>query len=56
MNMHMIIINFRGRFVQGALPLRPSAVRQVGLMISGRQAGEFRLMVKAIEALDHQAG
>ena len=48
--------SFRGRFVQGALPLRPEAVRQVGLMISDRQAGEFRLMVKAIEALDHQAG
>ena len=48
--------SFRGRFVQGALPLRPAAVRQVGLMISDRQAGEFRLMVKAIEALDHQAG
>lgn len=48
--------NFRGRFVQGALPLRPEAVRQIGLMISDKQAGAFRLMVKSIEALDHQAG
>lgn len=47
--------SFRGRFVKGALPLRPEAVRQVGLMISDKQAGAFRLMVKAIEAMDHRA-
>jgi NADH dehydrogenase [ubiquinone] 1 alpha subcomplex assembly factor 1 len=45
--------NFRGRRVPGAPPLQPEMVRQVGLMISDRQAGEFRLMVKAIEAVDH---
>ena len=48
--------SFRGKFVQGALPLQPELVRQVGLMISDRQAGAFRLMVKAIEAVDHQPG
>ena len=42
--------SFRGRIVKDAPPLRPDMVRQVGLMISGKQAGEFRLMVKAIEA------
>ena len=43
--------SFRGGIVQGALPLQPERVRQVGLMISGKQAGEFRLMVKTIEAV-----
>ncbi|MCF8212077.1 MAG: CIA30 family protein [Rhodoferax sp.] len=32
-------------------PLRPEAVRQVGLMISGMQSGTFRLLVKTIDAL-----
>lgn len=44
---------FRGRVVPGAPPLRPEAVRQVGLMIADKQAGTFRLMVKTIEALAH---
>jgi hypothetical protein len=43
--------NFRGRLVPGAPPLQPEAVRQVGLMISDKQAGPFRLMLKHIEAL-----
>ena len=43
--------SFRGRLVQGAPALRPGAVRQVGLMISDKQDGNFRLMVKTIEAL-----
>jgi len=42
--------SFRGRIVQGAPPLQPERVRQVGLMISDKQAGEFRLMVKTIDA------
>lgn len=42
---------FRGRTVQGAPPLHPERVRQVGLMISDKQAGEFRLRVKTIEAV-----
>lgn len=43
--------NFRGRLVPGAPPLQPQAVRQVGLMISDKQAGPFRLMIKTIEAV-----
>lgn len=43
--------SFRGRTVQGAPPLQPEMVRQVGLMISDKQAGEFRLMVKTVEAV-----
>ncbi|MDD2882174.1 MAG: CIA30 family protein [Rhodoferax sp.] len=43
--------NFRGRIVQEAPPLHPERVRQVGLMISDKQAGEFRLLVKTIEAV-----
>jgi hypothetical protein len=43
--------SFRGRTVKGVPPLHPEMVRQVGLMISGKQAGEFRLMVKTIEAV-----
>lgn len=42
--------NFRGMAVPGAPLLRPEAVRQVGLMISDKQAGAFRLMVKTIAA------
>ncbi len=45
--------NFRGRVVQAAPPLQPEQVRQVGLMISDKQAGEFRLPVKTLEALSH---
>jgi hypothetical protein len=45
--------NFRGRRVPGALPLQPAEVKQVGLMISDRQAGAFRLLVKTLEAVDH---
>ena len=43
--------SFRGRTVQGAPPLHPEMVRQVGLMISDKQAGKFRLLVKTIEAV-----
>jgi hypothetical protein len=45
--------NFRGRRVLGAPPLQPAEVKQVGLMISDRQAGAFRLLVKTLEAVDH---
>lgn len=45
--------NFRGRRVPGAPPLQPAEVKQVGLMISDRQAGAFRLLVKTLEAVDH---
>jgi hypothetical protein len=43
--------SFRGRIVHGAPALQPEAVSQVGLMISDRQAGAFRLMVRTIEAI-----
>lgn len=42
---------FRGRLVPGAPPLRPETVKQMGLLISDKQAGAFRLMVKTIEAV-----
>lgn len=42
---------FRGRLVQDAPALRPEAVKQIGLLISDRQAGVFRLMVKTIQAV-----
>jgi len=46
---------FRGRVVQGAPALRPELVTQVGLMISDKQAGPFRLLVKSIAALESTA-
>ncbi len=39
---------FRGRPVPEAGPLDPGAVRQVGLMIAGGQAGPFRLDIRSI--------
>ncbi len=39
---------FRGRPVPEAGPLDPAAVRQVGLMIAGGQAGAFRLDIRSI--------
>lgn len=41
---------WRGREVAGAGPLDPGAVRTVGLLIGGRQAGPFRLEVAALAA------
>lgn len=49
--LHMFEPRFRGRLVQYAPALRPEAVKQIGLLISDRQAGVFRLMVKTIEAV-----
>lgn len=40
--------SFRGRDVPGAPLLQPARIRQVGLMIAGRQAGVFRLDVRRI--------
>lgn len=40
--------NFRGREVPGAPELDPARIRQVGLMISARQAGPFSLDVRSI--------
>jgi len=40
--------SFRGREVPGAPPLDPARIRQVGLMIAGRQAGPFALDIQRI--------
>lgn len=40
---------FRGRVIPDAPPLDPARIRQVGLMIAGRQAGPFALGVRRIE-------
>ncbi len=40
--------SFRGRDVPGAPALDPSRIRQVGLMISARQAGPFALDIRRI--------
>jgi NADH dehydrogenase [ubiquinone] 1 alpha subcomplex assembly factor 1 len=37
--------SFRGRVVLGAPPLDPGKVRQLGLMISEKQAGAFELLI-----------
>jgi hypothetical protein len=42
---------FRGRPLPGEPPLDPRRVRQIGLMISDRQAGPFRLEIAAIEVV-----
>jgi len=39
---------FRGREVSGAPALDPARIRQVGLMIAGRQAGSFALDIRGI--------
>ena len=46
------LATFRGRPVQEASALRPELVTQVGLMISDKQAGPFRLLVKSIAAIE----
>jgi hypothetical protein len=40
--------SFRGRDVPGAPALDPARIRQVGLMIAGRQAGPFALDIRRI--------
>lgn len=40
---------WRGRIVDNAAVLTPSQVRQIGLLIADRQAGAFRLEIRAIE-------
>ena len=42
---------FRGKAVPDAPHLQPALVTQLGLMISDRQAGPFRLLLKSIEAV-----
>jgi hypothetical protein len=41
---------FRGRVVAGAPALDPATVRQVGLLVAGRQAGPFALAVRSLRA------
>ena len=45
------VASFRGRRVPGAPPLDAAAIRQFGLMISGKQAGPFRLELRRLEAV-----
>jgi NADH dehydrogenase [ubiquinone] 1 alpha subcomplex assembly factor 1 len=40
---------FRGRVIPDAPALEPARIRQVGLMIAGRQAGPFTLAIRRIE-------
>jgi NADH dehydrogenase [ubiquinone] 1 alpha subcomplex assembly factor 1 len=42
--------SFRGRLVPGAQPLDPAHIRQLGLMISDKQAGPFELLLEWIDA------
>ena len=39
---------FRGRDMPGAPALDPASIRQVGLLIAGRQAGPFALDIRRI--------
>lgn len=39
---------FRGRDVPGAPALAPASIRQIGLLIAGRQAGPFALDIRRI--------
>ena len=41
---------FRGRPVPGAGPLDPARIRQLGFMVSDRQAGPFELLLEWIDA------
>jgi len=43
------VASFRGRPVPGVQPLDPAHVRQLGLMISDRQAGPFELLLEWID-------
>lgn len=42
--------SFHGRSVEGAAPLDPMRVRQVGLRIADRQEGPFLLALRSIQA------
>lgn len=47
---------FRGRPVPGAGALDPAALRQIGLMISGRQAGPFKLEIRFVDRMGRPGG
>ena len=40
------VASFRGRPVPGAAPLRPERIRQLGFMVSDKQAGPFELLLE----------
>jgi NADH dehydrogenase [ubiquinone] 1 alpha subcomplex assembly factor 1 len=42
------VASFRGRKVPGAGALDPAKIRQLGLMVSDRQAGAFELLIEWI--------
>lgn len=42
---------WRGRLVEDALPLDPAAVRGLGLMITDKQAGSFRLELESLAVI-----
>lgn len=44
------VASFRGRPVRGAGPLDPAQIRQLGLMVSDKQAGPFELLLEWIDA------
>jgi NADH dehydrogenase [ubiquinone] 1 alpha subcomplex assembly factor 1 len=44
------IPTFRGRAVAGAPRLNPARVRQVGFMIADKQAGQFQLAIRSLNA------
>ena len=46
--LQMFRATFRGREVPGAPTLDPAHIRQVGLMIAGRQTGTFALALRSI--------
>lgn len=41
---------FRGRILNDVLPVAPGQVQQIGMMISDKQAGPFRLELESIQA------
>jgi hypothetical protein len=43
------VASFRGRLVTGASPLDPGKIRQLGLMVSDKQAGAFELLLEWID-------
>ena len=44
------VASFRGRPVMGADPLDPAQVRQLGFMVSDKQAGPFELLLEWVDA------
>ena len=48
--------SFRGRQVPGAPPLEARRIRQLGLMVAARQAGPFKLELRAIGLESRAAG